>query len=81
MYRFILDEEAVFAFARFEPDDQLALLRAFEELGRHLVYSGLASFRDREGRENFIFRADAFLLTLRFDHAVKEVRVVDLGRI
>jgi hypothetical protein len=79
LYKPVYNEEALRQLLALRPAAKREMiLRCIEQLAEHPFQHGHARITDETGRENEVFVVGGHAITCWADHAVKELRVVDI---
>ncbi len=79
-YAYSLHERATLAILATDDFERHELLALFETLAREPGRRGTESIVDGTGRTNEVIYSDHFRVVYWPDHAVKEVRIMDVRR-
>jgi len=80
-YTFAVDDSVLQAFAQSKPRDRLDLLKIFQHLADHPSLPGDHVRKTATFRETQVKRFGKWLVTWWPDHAVSELRIIDLERL
>lgn len=79
-YAYSLHEWAVLALVAFDNDERRELIDVCEALARSPGQRGAEQVVDEVGRTNEVIYTAHFRVTYWPDHAVKEIRIMDVRR-
>lgn len=79
-YGYSLHEAAIRAIIAASEAERNELLRFFESLARDPASVGAEIVRDPTGRRNEVAYTAQFRVVYWIDHAIKEVRIMDIRR-
>ena len=77
-YRYVLEETAFEAFVQLGDEDWELAHSYFRWLAAHPHSTGQGSHHDATGRPNYASLCGPFLIVHWADHAVREVRIVQI---
>ncbi|HEY9250093.1 MAG TPA: hypothetical protein VIO38_13215 [Rariglobus sp.] len=77
-YGYVVESAAVVFLAGLEPEELSFLMSSFEWLARNPSESGVLSHRDQSGRAVQAHFFGSYTIVAWTDHAVREVRIVEV---
>lgn len=79
-YRWVFEEQALASLLALRQRQRRSVLSAVEHLAVHPFHSGHLHYRDLREREVRVWLVEDVEIHYTLDHAVREVRVVDVQR-